>query len=315
VSPSQLTGDNAPFMKVRSESRTSRQPINDRDLEALRDITFRRRPDLRLRDVPSILRFVDRVGFAFLYRAGSELPSVWGAVAGRRNPVLPRHTHQDEGVGLAWEAKDVLAARRKIFYGKLIHGSPTLVSLELFPAFYALSGNRGEDGDHLRWAREGLLGHAARRIIEVLIRNPPLTTADLKVQSGFSGSRRRYAFDKAMAELQGKLLVVKYAELYDPKFTFIWGPLHRWLHGPIERARELAPLEARAAILRKHLETKWAVEADEVEKLFGWARPAVREAFAALAAEGFLEERPAGSRDRTVLARRGIDRAITRLRR
>ena len=291
-----------------------RGPIDAAEIDLLRDVTFRRRTDLRLKDLRGIERFVGQVGFAFLYRVkGWELPSVWGAITGRRHPVLPEHTHHDPAVGLAWEAKDVLAARRRIFYGKLLRRAPTLVSLELFPAFYALSGNRGADDDYLRWARDGRLSPAARRIMEVLIGGPPSPTADLKARSSHAGPGRRAAFDRAMAELQERLLVVKYAEVYDPKFTFIWGPLHRWLPHRVEEARRLDPARAREAVLARHLEVHWAVREREAERLFGWARPAISAAAEGLIGRGLAVRFPAAGGG-SVLASTTLPGALDALR-
>lgn len=65
-------------------------------------------------------------------------PCLWVAVSGRRHPRWPRHTHHDSAVLLTWELKDILPAKRLVYYGKLLKGRPTLVWLELFPAFVAL---------------------------------------------------------------------------------------------------------------------------------------------------------------------------------
>jgi hypothetical protein len=290
-------------------------PLDQADLEALRDITFCRRPDLRLRSVRDVEKFVNRVGFAFLYRTGgSDLPSVWEAIAGRRSPALPRHTHRHPGVGLAWEAKDVLPVRRKIYYGKILRRSPTLVSLELFPAFYALSGNRGDDDDHRRLARAGLLSLIARRIIEVLVASLPLTTHDLKALTGHAGPARRAAFDRGIAELQARMLIVKYAELYEPKFTFLWGPLHRWLPQPIARSQELDRHRARRAILERYLAVRWAAGALEIGALFGWPAPDVVEGLESMVGAGLLRRRTLRGSPRPVYAVAGIDAAIARLR-
>jgi hypothetical protein len=285
------------------------------DLERLRDLTFHRRPELRLRSVVAVRRFVDRTGFAFLYRARrSELPSVWGAIAARREPRLPRHIQRHAGVSLAWEAKHVLAERKQIFYGKLIRRSPTLVSLDLFPAFYALSGNAGADEDHLRWARAGRLSRLAARIMEALLEGPPLSTFDLKARTGQVGPRGRPAFDRAIAELQEKMLAVKYAEVYEPRFTFIWGPLHRWLPEPVARSRGLDAARAREVILERYLLARWASTEREIELLLGWPRPAIAAALAALRARGRIEPREARGARGLLHAVRGIEQALTRLR-
>ena len=113
--------------------------ITCQQLEAIRDRTFHRLPHLRIRGEQSALRFIRKVGFCFTFSTfGFSAPCLWVAVSGRRHPRWPRHTHHDPGVLLTWELKDLLPAKRLVYYGKLLKGRPTLVSLELLPAFVAL---------------------------------------------------------------------------------------------------------------------------------------------------------------------------------
>ena len=113
--------------------------ITCQQLEAIRDRTFHRLPHLRIRGEQSALRFIRKVGFCFTFSTfGFSAPCLWVAVSGRRHPRWPKHTHHDPAVLLTWELKDILPAKRLVYYGKLLKGRPTLVSLELFPAFVAL---------------------------------------------------------------------------------------------------------------------------------------------------------------------------------
>ena len=104
------------------------------ELEALRDRTLRRLPSLRVQGPARALRFVDQVGLASLFATrGVNLPCLWVAVCGRRDPQFPEHTHHDPEIGLAWNLKDALPARGKLFYAKLIRGKPTFVACHVFP--------------------------------------------------------------------------------------------------------------------------------------------------------------------------------------
>ena len=82
---------------------------------------------------------MDAVGFcSTFYRFPEGVACLWEAVVGRARPRWPRHSHHDDGVGLTWQLKDDLPAARRVYYGKLLHGRPVLVALDLLPAFYAL---------------------------------------------------------------------------------------------------------------------------------------------------------------------------------
>ena len=106
------------------------------DLEAQRRHRFRQTPARRIRTARAALAFVEDVGVcSTFYRFPDGLACLWEAVAGRAKPRWPRRSHHDAGIGLTWELKDTLPARRDVYYGKLLQGRPVLVALDLFPAF------------------------------------------------------------------------------------------------------------------------------------------------------------------------------------
>ena len=107
-------------------------------LEDRRDETYRRRQSLQVTSIKEALEFVNENGVAFAFKArNSELPCLWHAACGSRAPVMPRHTHHDPALSLVWRAKDLLPFQKKIYYGKALKMTPTMISLEIFPAFLA----------------------------------------------------------------------------------------------------------------------------------------------------------------------------------
>lgn len=180
-------------------------------IESLRDYIYRRTPQRQVRTVEEALEFINEVGFCFAFAArNSELPCLWHATCGERNPQWPEHTHHDPYVSLVWVAKDALAAERKIYYGKALKRRPSMISLEYFPCFYAVSGRNEKPDDYLALYMRGELSPQAKHIMDALSESSPQTTAELKMSSGLSHPRKRYAFDRAMAELQMNLYVVKF---------------------------------------------------------------------------------------------------------
>ena len=139
-------------------------------LERLRDQTFRRVPRLRVRGERSALAFINEVGFcSTFHRVREPLPCLWVAVCGRRDPRFPKHTHSDPSIGLTWLLKDILPAKKRVYYGKLLKGRPTLVSLSCFPAFFRLiRGNKGS-GDYLGDYRAGHLSRTAKTVMDALL--------------------------------------------------------------------------------------------------------------------------------------------------
>src|SRR5215469_9563429 len=127
-------------------------------LEARRARCFRHLPALRVRSDRSAAAFVNAVGVcSTFYRFSDGVACLWEAVVGRERPRWPRHSRHDAGVGLTWELKDSLPARRHCYYGKLLKGRPVLVPFDVFPAFYAVVRGRQR-------ARGWLRAHPARRM-------------------------------------------------------------------------------------------------------------------------------------------------------
>jgi hypothetical protein len=69
-----------------------------------------------VRNARDALAFVEAVGVcSTFYRFPDGLACLWEGVAGRRDPRWPRRSHHDAGVGLTWDLKDRLPARRAVY--------------------------------------------------------------------------------------------------------------------------------------------------------------------------------------------------------
>ena len=110
------------------------------------------------------LRLITQIAALLMLALGAW--SLWEAVAGKANPRWPRHSHHDAGIGLTWDLKHTLPAEKRVYYGKLLKGRPLLVSLDLFPMFYALVRGRQRARDYRVEYDAGRLSHTARRIMD-----------------------------------------------------------------------------------------------------------------------------------------------------
>ncbi len=280
-----------------------RQRLSWEEIERRRDLIYRRRPELRVTSVDEALTFVNDVGLCFAFAARrSELPCLWHAVCGHRNPQMPEHIQHDWSIGLVWEAKDVLAAEKKIYYGKALRSRPTMISLALFPSFYRARGLRGEADEYVDHYRRGQLSPGAKRIMDALLRRSPQITRELRLASGLSRPSQRSEFDRAMAELQMKLLVVKVAELYEP-FTFVWDLVLRRFAREVQMAQAIEPQQARLAILEKYFATVLVSSEAQITRLFAWEPAQVQQALAAMqAAQQVTEVAIEGEKKRWLLS-------------
>jgi hypothetical protein len=158
-------------------------------------------------------RFIERVGFAAcLTDCRKPGPSLYIAVCGRRDAVMPRNVQKDEEASRTWVLKDELIARGQVYYAKLARGKATFLAPRMIPYFHAIWGVRRADE-----ARR--LGRNAQAILRVLRKEWEMSTADLREESGV---KNRAAFTKALDELQASMIVVPSQVFYQPKFTYIW---------------------------------------------------------------------------------------------
>jgi len=216
------------------------------------------------------LTFVQEVGFcSTFYRFPEGVACLWEAVAGRVNPRWPRHSHHDAGIGLTWELKDTLPARKRVYYGKLLKGHPLLVALDLFPAFYALVRGRQRARDYCVEYQAGRLSHPARRIMDAMISEHPQYTRELRANVFMLEPAKTRGFERAMAELQRGLWLVKSEERYEPTFSYRWDLLEAWLPEEVAQGRRLSRETAVARVIERY--TRGAVFTTEraLVRLFG----------------------------------------------
>lgn len=258
------------------------------EIESWRDRAHHRTPRLAVRTRRKALEFVRKVGFCFAFKSvNSELPCLWHAACGEREPVMPRHTHRDPFISFVWEMKNVLPAEKLLYYGRVLKHRPTLVSLEMFPYFYALTRRTGAKDDYLRNFRRGELSPVAKAIMDALMDSSPQVTRGLKLAVGRNSARERVAFDRGMAELQMKMYVVKVAEHYDP-FTFEWELVPRAFPSEVRKARRITVQEAQTQILEQYFRNQLVGSVPSISRLFGWEKQAIFQSVGMLVNRGVI---------------------------
>ena len=251
---------------------------------------FRQLPSHRVRSARSALAFVEAVGLCSTFHRFPEgLGYLWEAVVGRAAPRWPRRSHHDDGIGLTWELKDVLPARRQVYYGKLVKGRPLLVALDLFPVFYALVRGRQRAADYRREYEEGRLSATAKRIMDRLVRESPQYTRGLRAECFMLEAVKTREFERAMGELQQGLWIVKTEERYEPTFSYRWDLVERWLPEEVAAGRRLRRPAAVERLLARYLAGAVYSTPALLARLFGLGRDEVQVALGALARAGVVE--------------------------
>jgi hypothetical protein len=183
------------------------------DIEEYRDERWRREGTQAVETAFDAERFIEQIGFAFcLTDSRRPGPSLYVAVCGRRDAVMPRNVQKDPEASLTWVLKDELIKRGKIYYAKLARGKAMFLAPRMIPHFHAVWGVR-------RAEEPRRLSRSARAILHVLRREWEMATKDLRSESGVKDGR---VFGRALDELQAAMLVVPSEVIYQPTFTYIW---------------------------------------------------------------------------------------------
>jgi hypothetical protein len=258
-----------------SRNATARHQLPD-DVEAFRDARWHRDSLFPIESAPAAERFIERAGFAAcLTDARRPGPSLYVAVCGRRDAVMPRHVQYDPEASLTWRLKDELAARGHVYYGKLTRGRAMFLAPRMVPYFHAIWGmRRADERTHL--------SPPAQAILRVLRREWEMATADLRTDAGI---KDRVTFNRAMDELQAAMIVIPSAVYYLPKFTYVWTlAVGRF---PDALRRRIPRDTALREIARCFLASAGATIPGELARVTGLSRPDAGLGNRALVAEGY----------------------------
>lgn len=246
------------------------------EIEEFRDARWRREPTRQVSNVVEAERFVEQVGFAAcLTDSRRPGPSLYVAVCGRRDAVMPRNVQKDEEASAAWLLKDDIIRRGKVYYAKLARGKAMFIAPRMIPYFNAIWGLRKSE-EKTRLSRD------AQKILRVLRKEWEMATSDLRSDSGVTDRKK---FTQAMDQLQAAMIVVPESVHYEPKFTYIWTlGLSRFPDQLTERVkRDVAVTE----LARCFLSNAGLTIPGELARVSGLSRPFAGKGNRALVKEGF----------------------------
>jgi hypothetical protein len=254
------------------------------EIEEHRDRAWGRDPELRVETAQEAERFVERVGFAALLTDGRRPgPSLYLAVCGRRDAVMPRNVQKDPESSLTWVLKDEVIRRGRVYYGKLARGRATFLAPRMIPYFFAIWGVP-------RRAEKARLSAPARAVLKALRKEWELATGDLRTASGVTD---RPAFNRAIDELQAAMIVIPSEVVYVPKFTYIWTLAEGRF--PEQVAERLDRPTGVREIARCFLAGAGMTVPGELARVIGVWRPEVGLGHRALVAEGFARSPSPGT--------------------
>jgi len=247
------------------------------DIENRRDMYWRREMTRAVSSVYDAERFIEEVGFvSCLTDSRRPGPSLYVAVCGRRDAVMPRNVQTDPESSLTWELKDAILKRGKVYYGKLARGRSMFLAPRMIPAFHAVWGVRRADEPRR-------LSRAARAILHPLRREWEMATSDLRKASGLTD---RATFTRGLDELQTAMIVVPSEVVYQP-FTYLWTlAVGRF---PTELRKRVARDAALRQIAKCFLDGAGMTLRGELARVTGLSRPDAGKGNHALVEDGIAD--------------------------
>ena len=212
-----------------SRSAMPSKPQIPAEIEDYRDARWCREATRSVDSVADAERFIEQIGFAAcLTDSRRPGPSLYVAVCGRRDAVLPRHVQKDPETSLTWTLKDQLVRRGKLYYGKLARGKAMFIAPRMVPYFYAIWGVR-------RSEERQRLSANARAVLKVLRKEWEMASSDLRKESGITD---RATFTRAIDELQAAMIVVPERSGLPSQIHVPMDARHRPLSGCVAQARK-----------------------------------------------------------------------------
>lgn len=148
----------------------------------------------------------------------------------------------DQGVADLWNLRGELSTTRKVVYTKWYRGRATYFSRPLFVAMLRRLNPEGV-------AREALSA-PARRILDILEGESPLSTKELKRLSALKGRANEAVYERALRELWQRLLIVAFGEVDEGAFpSLAVGATSVIFEELYAEGQRLAPMEAERRIL------------------------------------------------------------------
>jgi hypothetical protein len=248
------------------------------EIEEYRDVQWQREGSGRIETALQAERFIERVGFtACLTDSRRPGPSLYVAVCGRRDAIMPRNVQKDPESSHTWILKDEIVRRGRVYYGKFPRGKTMFVAPRMIPYFKALWGvPRSTEKLHL--------SAPAIAVLRVLRKEWEMGTADLRIESRV---RDRRTFARALDELQAAMIVVPSEVVYEPKFTYMWALAEERF--PEELARKVDRRTALCEVARCFLRSAGMTVPGELARVTGLSRPDAGLGNRALVKEGYAE--------------------------
>ncbi len=248
------------------------------DIQTQRNRNYHRLRSLKVKSPEAAAKFVHEIGFCLLFPdKRHDLPNLMEAVHGGPHPGLVEWSDEVDRV---WRWHQVLAAQRRIAEAHYLLSRPTLISPALLPFFMTVEAHRERAVD-FRTEED------AKRIQDALKDMGPTPSLTLRRSVGMDGKAGHRRFDRAIAFLQRRLIVLKVGGVVETGTwtSAVFDLASRAFPEAVRRSANLQPDQARAKVLLVYLKAVVAEDPAKAQKLLGWSKQDFDNAVHSLIAE------------------------------
>ena len=205
--------------------------------------------------------FVERLGLVAALSNGL-LPSLRNAIY---IDDLPNRFEADQRL---WDFIHVLITRKWAFYGRVLGGHNMVISIKLLPSFIRLY----PVPDYRKMSGKGTLSSTARIMMDVLVKQGPLMTHEIREKVGFISPAAKRKSTQALIELQRKQLICCAGKIARHKCRWrfgLWAATEQWLPEDVKaRARMLGSEDARRKLIDKYIYASTRTTVKKIAQFF-----------------------------------------------
>jgi hypothetical protein len=169
-----------------------------------------------------------------------------------------------------WDFVHILITKKWVYYGRILGGHNTLLSIKLLPYYIRLYPI--PDYNHL--FQQKLLSHMAKSIMDLLYSKGPLMTKQIRNGLGISSSPGKRRLTRSLTELQRKSLVCCSGKVAQDSCRWrfgLWAPTDKWLPRKVKiKARMLSDEEAKRKLVEKYVYTTTRTTPQLIGRFFNW---------------------------------------------
>ncbi|MDR3607158.1 MAG: hypothetical protein P4M08_07250 [Oligoflexia bacterium] len=198
-------------------------------------------------DTKSAIQSINESGVLLVFPIDNrkEIPSLWSHFYPRSKMRWEWDDDGDDRVARLWRLREELSRSNEVIYGKWFRGRATFFSKPVFTAMLRLMNPEPRP--------EFALGADARKILETLLMDSPLSTRQLKRAVELQGRFNEPTYNRALKELWSRLLAVAYGEIDEGAFPSLAIGATQILFEDLYREAFALDIPKAQAILQKRL--------------------------------------------------------------